>query len=81
MKLNLLDRIGDLNPQMWREIKGRFKPRNLVIAAIISLLGQFMIAMANWQLAYLVGAGFVEDLTVSSPRYWLNPPLQIICIN
>ncbi|XWK91058.1 MAG: hypothetical protein U7127_13725 [Phormidium sp.] len=47
MKLNWLDRIGDLNPQMWREIKGRFKPRNLIIAAIISLLGQFiMLIMA-----------------------------------
>ncbi|MBE9226272.1 ABC transporter permease [Phormidium sp. LEGE 05292] len=45
MKLTLLDRIGDLNPQMWREIKGRFKPRNVIIAAIISLLGQFMMLM------------------------------------
>ncbi|MGA9380908.1 MAG: ABC transporter permease, partial [Phormidium sp.] len=43
MKLTWLDRIGKLNPQMWREIKGRFKPRNLIIAAIISLLGQFII--------------------------------------
>lgn len=47
MKLNWLDRIGDLNPQMWREIKGRLKPRNLIIAAIISFLGQFfMLIMA-----------------------------------
>lgn len=45
MKLTWLDRIGDLNPQMWREIKGRFKPRNLIIAAIISLLGQFVMLM------------------------------------
>lgn len=45
MKSNWLDRIGDLNPQMWREIKGRFKPRNLIIAAIISLLGQSIMLM------------------------------------
>jgi len=45
MKFTWLDRIGDLNPQMWREIKGRFKPRNLIIAAIISLLGQFLMLM------------------------------------
>jgi hypothetical protein len=45
MKLTLLDRIGNLNPQMWREIKGRFKPRNLIIAAIVSLLGQFIMLM------------------------------------
>ncbi|MFB2898080.1 hypothetical protein ACE1CI_34630 [Aerosakkonemataceae cyanobacterium BLCC-F50] len=45
MKLNWLDRIGDVNPQMWREIKGRCKPRNLIIATSISLLGQFLILM------------------------------------
>ncbi|MFB2936055.1 ABC transporter permease [Aerosakkonemataceae cyanobacterium BLCC-F154] len=45
MKSNWLDRIGDLNPQMWREIKGRFKTRNLIVAAIISLLGQFTLLM------------------------------------
>jgi hypothetical protein len=27
MQLNLLDRVGDWNPQLFREIKGRLKPR------------------------------------------------------
>lgn len=33
--------LGDWNPQLLREIKGRFQLRNLLIAAGISLLGQF----------------------------------------
>lgn len=43
MANNAIDKIGNLNPQMWREIKGRLKPRNLVISAAISLLAQFFI--------------------------------------
>ncbi|MFB2898079.1 hypothetical protein ACE1CI_34625 [Aerosakkonemataceae cyanobacterium BLCC-F50] len=43
MASNAIDKIGDLNPQMWREIKGRLKPRNLVISVAISLLTQFFI--------------------------------------
>ncbi len=43
MKLNWIDQLGEWNPQLLREIKGRFKPRNLSIAAASSLLGQFLI--------------------------------------
>lgn len=38
-----LDRIGDWNPQLFRELKGRFRPRNLAIAAGISLITQILI--------------------------------------
>jgi len=43
MAINLIERIGDVNPQMWREIKGRLKPRNIVITVAISLITQFSI--------------------------------------
>lgn len=43
MKVNWFDRLGDWNPQLLREIKGRFKPRNLIIAGAISLQGQFLL--------------------------------------
>lgn len=33
----------EYNPQLFREIKGRFKGRNIAIASIISLIGQFLI--------------------------------------
>lgn len=47
MKLNLFDRLGDWNPQMLRELKGRLKPSNLLIAAAISLVGQFFLLLLS----------------------------------
>jgi hypothetical protein len=41
--INWLDPLGDWNPQLMREIKGRLKPRNLLIASVISLVGQFLL--------------------------------------
>ena len=43
MRLSWIDKLGDWNPQLLREIKGRFKPRNLIISTVISLLGQFFL--------------------------------------
>lgn len=45
MKLNWIDWLGDCNPQLLREIKGRFQLRNLAIAGAISVLGQFLLLM------------------------------------
>jgi hypothetical protein len=39
---NLMDKIGDWNPQLLRELKGRLKPLNVAIAIGISLLGQLV---------------------------------------
>lgn len=46
MKLDWLDPVGDWNPQLLRELKGRVKPRNLIISGAISLLGQFVLFMS-----------------------------------
>ncbi|MGD2181971.1 ABC transporter permease [Lusitaniella coriacea] len=43
MGLNVLDRLGDSNPQLFRELKGRLKPRNAAIAIALSLFGQLLI--------------------------------------
>ncbi len=43
MRLNQIDRLSDWNPQLLRELKGRLKPRNLLLAGAISLLGQFLL--------------------------------------
>lgn len=45
MQVNWIDRLGDWNPQLLRELKGRLKPLNLFIAGAISLLGQFLLFM------------------------------------
>ncbi len=46
MALNLVNQIGELNPQLFREIKGRLKPRNILIAVTLSLLGQLLLLMS-----------------------------------
>ncbi len=43
MFLTLLNRIIDLNPQWVRELKGRLKPRNIVLVSAVSLLSQFLL--------------------------------------
>lgn len=43
MLLTLIDRVGEMNPQLFRELKGRLKPRNLAIAAGISIVGQVLV--------------------------------------
>ncbi|BAY30743.1 hypothetical protein NIES2107_25910 [Nostoc carneum NIES-2107] len=40
MMLKWLDKIGDWNPQLLRELKGRLKPVNILIALAISLVTQ-----------------------------------------
>ena len=37
---NIIDRVGDWNPQIFRELKERLTPRNIGITATISLLLQ-----------------------------------------
>ncbi len=43
MILNLLDQIGNWNPQLFREIKGRLKMGNIAIASALSLSGQLLL--------------------------------------
>ncbi len=46
MTLLKLDRLGEWNPQLFRELKGRLKPRNILITVAVSLLGQLLILMS-----------------------------------
>ncbi|MTJ06595.1 ABC transporter permease [Anabaena sp. UHCC 0204] len=43
MLLNFIDRVGELNPQLFRELKGRFKPFNILIAMGSSLILQLIV--------------------------------------
>lgn len=45
MTLNLLDKIGNWNPQLFREIKGRLNIGNMAIASAFSLSGQLLLLM------------------------------------
>ncbi|MBE9208348.1 hypothetical protein IQ244_17795 [Nostoc sp. LEGE 06077] len=46
MTQSLINRLGNWNPQLFRELKGRFKPRNILLASAISVLGQFILFMS-----------------------------------
>ncbi|MEH2411120.1 ABC transporter permease subunit [Nostoc sp.] len=43
MMLNLVEKIGDWNPQLFRELKGRLKFFNVAIAVVTSLLLQLVV--------------------------------------
>jgi hypothetical protein len=43
MTLNWIDRIGDWNPQLLRELKGRLKPRNVLLVVGLTILAQFLL--------------------------------------
>lgn len=43
MLVTLIDRVGEWNPQLFREIKGRLTSRNLVIATSLSLIAQGLV--------------------------------------
>jgi len=45
MNLLWLDRLGDWNPQLFRELKGRLKLRNLVVVTTVALLTQLLVVM------------------------------------
>ena len=46
MLLALFNRIGELNPQLFREIKGRFITRNLWVTFFSSLFGQILLLLS-----------------------------------
>ena len=46
---NLIDKIGDWNPQLFRELKGRFKKSHIVIVLLISLLPQLLIFLLQFE--------------------------------
>ena len=49
MMLNLIDQIGDWNPQLLRELKGRLKIFPVAISFIISLLGQLILFLFHFR--------------------------------
>lgn len=46
MTLPRIDRIGEWNPQLFREIKGRLVPRNILITTAVSLVSQLILLIS-----------------------------------
>ncbi len=69
---NFLDRLGDLNPQFLREIKGRIQTRNIILVTAISLLSQFILWMFfQTQLPILI-----DKIEYLSNKYCTGNPIQ-----
>lgn len=66
MVSTLLDRIGEWNPQLFRELKGRLKARNVAIAAGISLVAQLLM--------YLFYQAQLPERYAETHRYCLGSP-------
>ena len=88
MFMSWIDRLGDWNPQLLRELKGRLKVRNVLIAIGLSLFGQFLaIATVQRQIEqagseysrYCTGSeryGEFRCLTDAAGQIIINQPLR-----
>jgi hypothetical protein len=62
MVVNFVNQVGEWNPQWFRELKGRLKPRNILIAVAMSLLGQLLLLMVfSAQLPVANGKNVVQN--------------------
>lgn len=72
MALPRIEQIGEWNPQLFREIKGRLVPRNILIATAVSLVSQLLLLMNfSSQLPVLN-----ESATAISNRYCTGTALD-----
>jgi hypothetical protein len=58
MTLRLRNRLTDWNPQLFREFKGRLKPRNVALAVTGSLLGQLFVLFYFWSQLPVEGSSY-----------------------
>jgi hypothetical protein len=76
-----VDRIGDLNPQLFRELKGRLKTRNCVITIAISLLGQIILLMYCAPVILMGNIALInlrEWQTIFRSLSWILPLILLI---
>ncbi|MBK1989247.1 ABC transporter permease subunit [Sphaerospermopsis aphanizomenoides BCCUSP55] len=70
MLINFIARVGEFNPQLFRELKGRFKPLNVILAVASSLLLQLVVFL--YQLADLPN----DEYSISGSYCRLWPAYQ-----
>jgi hypothetical protein len=76
MRFKWIDDLGDWNPQLLRELKGHLKPRNLLIAGVISLLGQFLFFMGFRSQLPLATVPASEGASVLYNKYCIGDRLE-----
>lgn len=66
----LMDRVGDWNPQLLREVKGRWNVRNVAIALVGSLLGYLF--------AFLHGVSRLNRVLAGHEYYSIQEPFCLV---
>ncbi|MEG4068483.1 hypothetical protein QUA42_14345 [Microcoleus sp. Pol11C2] len=91
MTLHLLDKIGNWNPQLFREIKGRLNTGNMAIASALSLSAQLLLWMyfsaqipvppANGNYTYPIHHRFCLETAKSSEKQCVRDALGNFAID
>ncbi|MFB8792632.1 MAG: hypothetical protein U7123_28250 [Potamolinea sp.] len=87
MRLTLLNQLGEWNPQFFREIKGQFKTRNLLLVVASSFVTQFLLMMVSSRQECIryVGSNcaqynqHIEWVFIFRTLNWILPLLLLIC--
>ena len=58
MTVNLISQLGEWNPQLFRELKGRLKLRNIAIAGVLSVFSQLVFVFSFLQRLPLRGSSW-----------------------
>jgi hypothetical protein len=68
--------FGDWNPQLFREVKGRFKSRNVLAALVLSLLGQFCLFLHFYRSKFgdasILEYAFLKDDSIQLRLWWFD---------
>ncbi len=65
-----LNRLGEWNPQLFRELKGRLTSRNLIIVTVSSFVVQLLVVMSCFELKCIRRIG-IECITTEWNFHWL----------
>ena len=80
MDSTLLNQLGEWNPQLYRELKGKLKLRNLLITVGISLVCQFiLLALVYESYLHAPHQSGVEWQLIYRPLNWMLPFLLLVC--
>jgi hypothetical protein len=72
---NLLDKIGEWNPQLYREIKGRFTSRNLILTIGCALITNYLLILVFSSPA----PGAPDFKSIFNTINWLVPIILTTC--
>lgn len=82
MGLTRLNQLGEWNPQLFRELKGQLKRRNLLIMVASSIVSQFLILIVSSQFSEDEMAQLTWDIQwqmVFRVLNWMLPLLLLFC--